>query len=344
MIKARTWFTLLLISVGTIAATASCGSDEATGGGSGGNAGGGIIGGKAGAVGRAGSDAGVSAGATMLGATCGTDADCGTGLTCLTVDGGKLGGSSPAGGLCSLACTSDADCDPLQTGAGCVNFGTTDAPEAYCLQSCEQGEPADLNSKCNGRPDVACAALSDTSTFCVPLCRADAECGTGMYCEPGSGLCGKTKPSGLPVGTACDPSATTDPCEGFCITTSDTGVTPVTGTCVQFCSGELPCMYSNDATPKPGGLCIGALSDNFGSLDLGICRPNCACPSDCTFPGDMCRAWSSNATEQQLKTALGADGLCYPNVTDSVALDCGEGGAGGVSGMDPGVAGAPALP
>jgi hypothetical protein len=59
----------------------------------------------------------------------------------------------------------------------------------------------------------------------------------------------------------------------------------------------------------------------------------------------MCRAWSTAATEQQLKMALGADGLCYPNVTDSVALDCGEGGAGGApAGMDPGVAGAPPLP
>ena len=349
MIKARTWFTLLLISVGTIAATASCGSDEATGGGGGGAAGGGLIGasGKAGAVGRAGSGGGTGTGtgtAPMLGAICGADADCGDGLICLTADGGKLGGASPGNGLCTASCTADTDCDALQTGAGCVNFGTTTAPEPYCLQTCTQGEPADISTKCQGRVDVACASLSDTSTFCVPLCRADADCATGQFCEPSSGLCGKTKPSGLPVGTACDPNATTDACEGFCITTSGTGVTPVTGTCVEFCSGELPCMYSNDATPKPGGLCIGALSDTFGSLDLGICRPNCACPSDCKFPGDMCRAWSSNATEQQLKTALGADGLCYPNVTDSVALDCGEGGAGGVSGVDPGVAGAPALP
>ena len=345
MIKARTWFSLLLVSVGTIAATASCGSDEATGGGSAGAAGGGLIGnggaaggglvGRAGATGRAGAAGGTSTnpGPAMLGIPCGADADCGTGLVCLTSDGGKLGGNSPSNGLCTSACTSDADCD----GAGCVNFGTAAAPAGYCLQTCEQGEPADLNAKCQGRPDMACAALSDTATFCVPLCRADAECGTGLFCDPGSGLCSKTKPSGLPVGSACDPAATTNLCEGFCITTSDMGVTPATGTCVQFCSGELPCMYSTGTTPAPGGLCIGALSDTFGSLDLGICRPNCACTSDCKFPGDMCRAWSTNATEQQLKTALGADGLCYPNVTDSVALDCGDGGA-------PGAAGAPATP
>jgi hypothetical protein len=35
VIKARTWFTLLLLSFGTLAATVSCGSDEATGGGGG---------------------------------------------------------------------------------------------------------------------------------------------------------------------------------------------------------------------------------------------------------------------------------------------------------------------
>ena len=32
MVKARTWFTLFMVSLGTVAATASCGSDEATGG------------------------------------------------------------------------------------------------------------------------------------------------------------------------------------------------------------------------------------------------------------------------------------------------------------------------
>ena len=354
MIKARTWLSLLLVSASTVAATASCGSDEASGAGSagssanGGSSGGGIIGasgktggvgraganGTAGGLGRAGSDGALGpggadgSGATMLGATCGADADCGAGLTCLTMDGGKLGGASPAGGLCTLACTADADCDPLEAGAGCVNFGTMTAPAAYCLQTCTQGEPQDVNSKCNGRPDVACTALSDTATFCLPLCRADAECGAGSYCDPGTGLCSKTKPSGLPVGSACDPNAATDPCEGYCITTSAMGVMPETGNCVQVCSAGLPCMYSHDAAPKPGGFCLPG-TQTGGTLDLGVCEPTCACTGDCKLPGRVCRAWdSANAGEQQLKGVLGSDGLCLGDASDTMELTtCGAGGA-----------------
>jgi hypothetical protein len=347
VIKARTWFSLLMISLGTVAATASCGSDEATGGS---GAGGGALIGEGGAndssgrgggaVGRAGSGSGggsVAASSGLLGSTCSVDADCGDGLTCLTPDSTALGSGGPSNGLCTLACTTNGECAAVETGAACVGF----ANNSYCLESCEQGEPVDINTKCQGRPDFVCQDLADYTAnptalpapFCVPLCRSDIECGTGYYCSPASGLCSKTKPKGDPVGTACNPNATTDTCEGSCITTSAKGVTPVTGNCVEVCSGELPCMYNGT---KPGGFCIGALSDNFGSLDLGVCEPNCACPSDCALPGDLCRAWSSNSTEQQLKTALGADGLCYPNALDSVALDCGEGGASSV----PGAAGA----
>jgi hypothetical protein len=342
VMKARTWLALLMLSVGTVFATASCGSDEATGSGAGGDAGEGSLitgggGGKggAGAVGRAGAssnNAGGESGATAvgsgaLGTTCSADIPCGAGLTCLTPDSTKLDGSGPSNGLCTLTCTTDADCSSAEAGAGCVVFGDN----GYCVESCEQGEPADLDTKCQGRPDETCAALSDGSTFCVPLCRSDVECGAGFYCNPGSGLCSSTKPTGKPVGTPCDPTAATDICEGICIASSDT--VPTAGVCVEFCSGELPCMYSGTT---PGGLCIGPLSDTFGSFDLGYCLPNCACDSDCKFPGDVCRAWSTNTTEQQLKTTLGADGLCYPNTLDSVELDCGAGGAsngaGGASG------------
>ncbi len=91
-------------------------------------------------------------------------------------------------------------------------------------------------------------------------------------------------------------------------------------------------MYTSGDTPVPGGLCIFPLSTPFGSLDLGICQPNCACNSDCKLPGDLCRAWASTAAEAQYKTELGASGLCYPNVTGSVALTCGGAGGGGTGG------------
>ncbi len=347
MIKARTWLTLLMLSVGTVAATASCGSDEATGadGGSGGGSlitagGAGRAGsGRAGATGRAGSngsntgDGGAGsepAGSGQLGAMCDNDVPCGDGLTCLTPASTALGSGGPSNGLCTLKCTDNSECDAIEAGSACVLFGGT----SYCLEACEQGEPVDLDSKCQGRPDLVCEDLADPAEgipapFCIPLCRADLECGKGLYCDPSIGLCTKTKPTGSPVGTACDPTAAADACEGSCIRTSDTGVVPVTGRCVELCSGGLPCMYTSDAVPVPGGLCVLPLSDEFGSFDLGVCEPNCACNSDCKLPGDQCRAWSTSAAEKQYKDVLGADGLCYPNVTGSVALTCGAGGGAG---------------
>ncbi|HYQ28241.1 MAG TPA: hypothetical protein VER04_13520, partial [Polyangiaceae bacterium] len=87
MVKARTWFALFIVSVGTIAATASCGSDEATGGSGGGSiiTGGGIGGGgHPGSIGRSGfgGGGGTSTSGSSLGAECTSDAQCGEGLIC----------------------------------------------------------------------------------------------------------------------------------------------------------------------------------------------------------------------------------------------------------------------
>jgi len=256
-------------------------------------------------------------------------------MVCLTAGSTALNGGGPAGGMCTLACTSTADCTAVAPGADCFNFGTMAAPKLYCLDGCTQGgtDAATAASKCQGRGDFACVDLSSSTVpdpFCIPLCRSDIECGTGLYCNKGSGLCSKTKPTGDPVGTACTPGADTDTCEGFCIRTSADGVMPVTGVCAEFCAGLLDCMYDGD---KPGGLCAGQFSNTFGILDLGYCEPSCDSTCDCPITGDLCRAWA--ADEQTLAMDLGKKGLCYPNVTGSVELTCddqGMAGAGGDSG------------
>jgi hypothetical protein len=327
VVKARTWFTLFMISLGTVAATASCGSDEAIGG-SGGSSGGSIIG-RAGAVGRAGSSGDSSA----LGVPCDTDTQCGDGLICAKANGTAFGAGGPSHGMCTLACTATGtECSTLKPGAECFEFGTELAPQAYCLDACVQDTPLDLSTKCAGRPDFVCADLgSDVpQPFCVPHCRSDAECGTGLFCDQTGllGLCVKTKPPARdPVGTPCDPEANTPTCAGYCIRTTEDGVTPVEGVCVELCAGGLDCMLKGNT---PGGFCAGPLSDPFGALDLGYCLPNCSCTSDCKFPDDLCRKWADD--ESELASLLGADGLCYPNVTGTVELTCGEGGAGGAGG------------
>jgi hypothetical protein len=139
-----------------------------------------------------------------------------------------------------------------------------------------KGNPTDLAAKCHGRADQACAGFSKGSSvtvfLCDPLCRSDADCGSGLFCDPVGGLCSATKPTGDPAGTPCDPNAATTNCLGVCRTTSTFGATPATGVYVQYCSGLTECAYSSS---KPGGYCGGAFGEHFGALDLGYCQPSC---------------------------------------------------------------------
>jgi len=67
-------------------------------------------------------------------------------------------------------------------------------------------------------------------------------------------------------------------------------------------------------------------------LDLGYCLANCSCTADCKLPGDLCRKWP--ASEADLASILGAPGICYPTLAESVELTCGSGGASGVGGSN----------
>ncbi len=362
MVKARTLFSLFIMAVVTVAATASCGNDEGTGGGT---AGGGVLGdggnsGRGGSVGRAGAAGTGTAGLSSAGSgsvipkavsklatSCTTDKDCGTDLVCITTGSANFNGGGPAGGYCTLPCTGTTDpaCDALEPGgASCFNLGTAAAPNWSCLLACVQGGDFDTAAnKCQGRSDLTCYDVSSTATprpFCIPMCATDKECGDGSYCDLGAGTCTKTKPTGDPVGTACTPAtrdtlgntvAGSNNCKDLCIRTSADGVMPATGVCVQFCSGLYECGYDNEQN-KPTGVCYGALSDTFGLLDFGYCLPSCDCTGTCPFSDDVCRAWTS--TQQSFVSDLGKNGLCVPDVAGSVELtECtGEGGAGGAGG------------
>jgi len=310
-------------------AQANGGASNTTGGTSSG--GGGIIIGRAGAQGRAGSSGSNAAGS--LGSPCASDAECGTGMVCATASSTLFGDGGPANGMCTLPCTaSGSECSTLKAGAECFDFGTTDNPRGYCLDSCEVGSTPDPTTKCAGRADFVCADLNPTGpseAYCVPHCRADADCGSGLYCDKSAllGLCSKTKHDGDPVGAACTPSATTTTCQGVCLRTSADGVTPEIGVCAELCAIGTECMYGSGTNPTPGGFCGGTLTDVADVLDLGFCLADCSCTSDCKIPGDLCRKWPT--ADADLASLLGAPGVCYPTVAESVELSCGQGGVGG---------------
>jgi hypothetical protein len=371
---------LFIMGVATVAATASCGSDEGTGGGvsggtvlgDAGEGGGSAAAGRGGSGGRAGSSATAgtagtgTAGAatgntTKLGAKCTSDAQCGgKGLICITANSTEYSGGGPQGGICTLPCTASPDgpspdCTAITPNSECFYFGTKEdqsdaATKSYCLAGCTAGgdETSDP-TKCQGRDDFVCADLSSTEVparFCLAMCQSDALCGTGLYCDKSSGICTKTKPpAGDPVGTACTPPSTN--AAGMDVAGS--------GNC------EGVCLRTTDdgVTPVKGvcaELCSGltgcqykgtqpgglcyGLSAELGIFDLGYCLPTCDCSGTCPFPGDGCRAWTP--AQQDFVDLLGAPGLCIAatQITDSVELTTCTEGEGGAPGLPPSEAGA----
>jgi|SRR6478736_553724 len=258
----------------------------------------------------------------FLGAPCQSDAQCGVGLQCLQPDTVSLSIGGPPNGLCTVACSTNSTCEQISPSAGCYQPND----QGYCIEACNPGEPKAGISKCHGRTDFACAPFSMGSTFlCVPLCTADAQCGHGLHCDPKSGECVQQVATGEPPGSPCDPSAANDPCQGFCLQTSEGS-----GVCAELCVAEQPCLYE-DGTPH--GACFGQFASQatFGPGDIGFCDPNCMCSDDCLSPDDRCRAWGDTA----LEIRFGAKGLCYPDLAGRPELTCsgatGEAGAAGAS-------------
>jgi len=332
------------------------------GGGSGGTGGGGTGGtaGKGGTGGTGGT--GGSGGIASFGRGCTTDASCGDPLlTCLTNNGLSDGG--PGGGLCTRACTSDTECLELALDSFCVPFTDT---ESFCLQGCTTGS---LNvPKCQQRPEVACTLIglipqgqactssdqcaegelcsSQTPrqcgtivTGCVPNCGGDFDCGSGQFCDFGTGFCVNEEPDGLPIGSPCTPPVGVndpDPCMGFCMA-SDEARTE--GVCTAFCTFNqaLSGCGWNGATPDPDAGCLYSTILSQGDLgegDVMICGMLCDCNDDCALSGERCVDESGGTIE----SLFGRAGYCRPLDTaageteaDSIST-CPPGSSGGTGG------------
>jgi hypothetical protein len=332
----------------------------ATGGVLGGGGAGGSTGGSAGTGGSMGGTGG-SAMSAALGRACTTNAQCGSGLTCLTNDGLASGG--PANGLCTLACETDSQCLEVSSESYCVEFSAT---ESYCLQSCTTGTLG--VPKCQQRPDVACTLIGliptgpacetstecgvgqlcssnaptqcgDIVTGCVPTCGGDFDCGADQFCDFGTGMCTNTEPEGLPIGAACTPPATdaaVDPCQGFCLASDDTRTE---GTCTAFCSFSpafTGCGW--DGVEKAEAGCLYSTILSMGDLaagDVGICGSLCDCNSECVLDSERC-VDESGGTMLQI---FNRNGYCRPldvaggeTEADTFSMCPGGGGSGGTGG------------
>jgi hypothetical protein len=248
----------------------------------------------------------------MLAAPCTVDDDCGTGLFCLTSKSKTIFDEGPANGLCVADCAKDASkCAAIDATSICRTYddkGTTNSTSddvAYCTRGCVAGSPAGME-KCLGRPDVACLALSGTTTkgTCIPACRNDADCAP-RFCDLGSGLCSDGPRTGSPIGSTC--SATDrDACTGFC---------KGTGTyleCSGYCSnGQVGCGESGE--PPFNYLCLAPLTTgSWAAGDFGYCRKLCDCDDDCARADTVC---SPLAPAQA--SAAGRKGECRASTTSA---------------------------
>jgi len=334
--------------IATSNGTCTCGAGGAGGSGTGGTGGstGGTGGAAAGTGGGGTGGSGGTPGPGALGSGCGSDADCASGLVCVTETGGMLDVGSPGGGLCTLACEADAECAALAPGSYCVAWDEAQTI-TYCLEGCTTGAAG--QPKCNGRGDFSCGLLglipgmtmcttsddcastelcSTTSTppvcgeivtGCVPTCGGDHDCATGDFCDFKTGLCVLDAPGGQAIGTLCDLDATTDPCSGFCIATDDT---ETEGVCSAFCTfapGLLGCGWDGSTTTPPdaGCLFLTLLSPDLGVGDVGICGALCDCNDDCEGSTQRCIDDSGG----EVMTIWGRAGYCRALQTGETEAD-----------------------
>jgi hypothetical protein len=220
---------------------------------------------------------------------CTTDADCAAPLACVRdTDNDPIFGGGPAGGFCTTACMSDADC-PDPEGV-CLQFDPMQS--GRCTLSCMQGPPIqDVNglfsaldpTKCNGRPDLRCAALKSGGAVCVPTCGEDAQCEGGRVCDPRLAVCVDQANAGLPTGQLCAQDTSPTPCAGVCVGFSS-GVAICSSPCVL---GDADPLQSEDCGGPERGFCAFRPAQN-GSGDTGYCTPSCAAQSDCPIPSFFC--------------------------------------------------------
>jgi hypothetical protein len=263
--------------------------------------------------------------AATLGAPCASNEDCASGLECWTAPPAGTRGSGPANGVCTLACTVDAECKSREATALCVN--------GRCMEGCAIDVPARSPGnplKCHERADMACSvracfdepACNHSVAACVPLCSTDQSCGTELFCDRATGLCSGAPPEGAAPGSACDLASPDNGCFGVC--DLDPQVRAIegrlAGRCVEPCVIGVPA-----ACGSADRACIGSFyvtREGHAPGDRGVCIDLCNCSSDCA-DGFVC-------TRVGLGDVTDALGICQRGPLSRGAPDClGAGGAPG---------------
>jgi MYXO-CTERM domain-containing protein len=245
-----------------------------------------------------------------VGKSCKKDGDCAAGLTCLTPDTDSLAAGGPAGGLCTVLCTTNGqdDCDRVDTASFCVSEPTGSVQ--FCAETCALGAVDAGVAKCHDRDDMACSPTQTGSGgYCSPTCRGDFDCGDGRVCEPRTGLCTKSLAGTLPLGSPCDPTDQVSDCVGICVPLGDGAPTKDSSFCSMNCAlGREDACGKNSTTPGVTlAQCVFGFDSSERTGDVGDCGQVCDCDSDCVNPAFVCSPNNTRVT--------GHAGVCVPRLT-----------------------------
>lgn len=287
----------------------SCIAGQCSTGGSGGADGGpdASAGGASGSGGTAGGTPG-----SELGAQCSSDSDCGSGLHCALATGNDFGFEGPSRGYCTLPCSSDSQCSVLFPGSTCEDLGFGDW---FCMRGCD---PSSGSVQCLNRYDEACVPWyapdgGMTGHVCAPACVTDNDC-SGRKCDPYTELCTDAPKTGDPVGTPCDPTASTNSCAGICIGFSSTD--PTVGLCTSICNyASVGVEGACGSDPQQGSpqtaACVNEVTYPDGTK-AGLCDQLCNCDSDCDGADMVCESWAQSGAPNpgQLASLFQKQGYC----------------------------------
>ena len=234
---------------------------------------------------------------------CSTNAQCGSGGTCLTV--------FPGGGICTRRCTNDRACGV--DGACELNNG-------ICLPSCSTG-----GNECD-RFGGACIPVDGafTTGLCLPSCYTSGapagypQCQEPMaMCDAYNGICATMQPTGAEDGDPC--VADVDCKGGRCITEIDPLGQPsgwIGGYCLSFGRAtnitEGQSVPQSNCPPNAGAVPF----DGQGPGDSAPCFRTCVADSDCRA-GYQCDHLTSMSGGQFF-----SNGICLPVDCSRAGMQC----------------------
>jgi hypothetical protein len=211
----------------------------------------------------------------------------------------------------------------------CSLIGLIPREGATCQDSdaCDPGELCDSNEHVCG----------EIVTGCVPVCGGDYDCGADQFCDFATGLCADAKPSGLPLGSFCDPEATPDPCNGFCLSGSEPNEGECSALCV-FNDGLTGCGWDGTGAAETSCLYGTRVSgDDLAPGDVMLCGTLCDCNSECKLSTDVCIDESEEGFIEQF---WGRKGYCRPLISGETLADsisvCPDGKSSGGTGGEGG--------